>query len=116
MAADYSEVRRLAADLSGLAKRVLDSASRIVEKTAADTVADAQALVPVRTGNLRASIGYEVTRTASSVAAEVGPTASYGHYVEFGTSRMGPRPYMGPAFTRRRDLFVRAMSQVKAQP
>lgn len=48
---------------------------------------------PVDTGNLRASI----STTVGGLEAEIGPTAHYGAYVENGTSRMRPQPYMGPA-------------------
>lgn len=116
MPVDCSEVRVLARDFTVLGRNVLDVAAQVVTKVAADTVTDAQAVVPVRTGNLRASISYDVTRSAGSVAAEVGPTANYGRHVEFGTSRMGPKPYMVPAFNRQRDVFVRVMGQMEASP
>jgi hypothetical protein len=40
--------------------------------------------------------------------AEIGPTASYGIYVELGTSRMRPQPYLGPATEKHAPAFYRA--------
>lgn len=53
---------------------------------------------PVDTGNLRSSISTDFLGwRGAEVAAEVGPTASYGGFVEWGTERMAPHAYMGPA-------------------
>lgn len=90
-----------------------------VIKTATDIEADAKRLVPVDTGYLRSSISREISASTfagagSEFRAEVGPTANYGAYVEYGTSRMGPQPYMGPAFDRRAPGFVAAVEQIPA--
>ncbi len=55
----------------------------------------------VRTGNLRASIKSAWDKQGTRSVA--GPTLSapYGKWLEFGTRRMAPRPYMQPAL-----LFV----------
>ena len=49
----------------------------------------------------------------TSLRAEVGPTAEYGAYVEYGTSRMAPRAYMGPAFDRHAPDLVTAVEQIR---
>jgi HK97 gp10 family phage protein len=55
--------------------------------------------VPVRTGALRSSIKREVNekdeRTIGRIYTD--GTAPYDVYLEFGTSRMAPRPFMGDA-------------------
>ena len=94
MYADLSEVHHLALDLESAATEITRKAELAVAKTAYDTVATAQAIVPVDTGYLKSTIDADV----DGLDAEVGPTAEYGGYVEEGTSKMAAEPYLGPAF------------------
>lgn len=106
------DLNRLSADLRNAADRVGPRAQQVLRKTALDIEADAKAFAPVDTGNLRNSIGHSDLRTVGQsgvLEAEIGPTASYGAYVELGTSRMAPHAYMGPALDRRAPGFVAAM-------
>lgn len=107
---DTSEVNHLAFDLADAPARVALKASRAIAKTAHEIEADAKAIVPVDTGNLKNSISTDLDR--AELSAEIGPTANYGGYVEEGTSRMGPQPYMRPAFDRRKEGLVQAMEQI----
>ncbi|HET7398992.1 MAG TPA: HK97-gp10 family putative phage morphogenesis protein [Intrasporangium sp.] len=109
---DLSELNSLTVDLGKAGEKALPLARRVIQKSAADIKRDAQVFAPVDTGNLRSSIGYETHELASAVTAEIGPTASYGHFVEFGTSRMGPHAYMGPALDRNGYSFEKAMAAV----
>ena len=93
------------ADIEGLIKRMPDMVDRVVAKAALDTEAHAKVLVPVDTGNLKNSIGS----TIEGPHAEVGPTASYGEYVELGTSHTRAQPYMGPAVDTVAPQMVRAL-------
>lgn len=81
-----------------------------VQRAAFLTVAGAQTIVPVRTGNLKNSIGCDID--PNHLGFEAGPTASYGAHVEFGTSRSAPRAYMGPAFDRVMAASVARMEQL----
>lgn len=88
-----------------------------VLKTAADIEADAKRFAPVDTGYLRSSISREVSASAfagsgSEFKATIGPTANYGAFVEYGTWKMSPQPYMGPAFNRRAPGFVAAVERI----
>jgi len=67
----------------------------IIETEAANMVAYAQAIVPVRTGSLMASIFSEVEEYALSVT--LGASAEYASFVEYGTVKMGPKPFLQPA-------------------
>lgn len=71
----------------------------------ADMVDLAKSLVPVRTGFLQSSIyhyasGFELNFSAS---------ADYAWYVEMGTPRMGPRPYMRPALGANQQRILDAI-------
>ena len=112
MIVDLTQVNRIAADISRAAAGALPLARIVVQKVCADTKRDAQAFAPVDTGALRSSISYETGADQGSVWGEVGPTVSYAPYVEYGTSRMAPYAYMGPAFDRHAGAFVDAMSQL----
>lgn len=67
----------------------------------------------VDTGNLRASIQHFLEVTPLDVVGKVGPDVEflaaktksgtdveYGYYLEIGTARMAPRPYLRPALSR----------------
>jgi HK97 gp10 family phage protein len=111
------QLTRIGRDLAAAGPKAEALAAAVVQKSLADIEADAKAIVPVDTGNLRASISREITAdtfrgAGGQFGGVVGPTAEYGAYVEYGTSRMAPQPYMGPAFSRRAPQFVKAMEQI----
>ncbi|ACZ29571.1 phage protein, HK97 gp10 family [Xylanimonas cellulosilytica DSM 15894] len=112
MGFDVHGLRRLAADLRDVAAQAGPVVDLVVRKTAFDIERDAKILAPVDTGNLRTSISTDVAATNSTVSAEIGPTANYGLFLEVGTSRMAPRPYMGPALDRNTPAFDAAMAQI----
>lgn len=102
------DMNRLAIDLGKAGARAVPLARAALVKTAADIESDAKAFVPVDTGNLKNSISRDVV----GLTAAIGPTASYGAYVEFGTSRQAPAAYMGPAFDRRAGFLEKALQQL----
>lgn len=108
--ADVSEINKVAIDLRGAGLRAQLAAPKVVAKAGYDTEATAKGICPVDTGNLRNSIGTDITD--GGYAAEVGPKASYAPFVEYGTSRMAPQAFMGPAFDRHSGEFVDALSQL----
>jgi len=51
----------------------------------------------VRTGRLRSSITWQVFADGEGLYADIGSNVEYAGYVELGTERMAPRPYLRPA-------------------
>lgn len=105
----------------------LERAGEVVRK-------DAVLNCPVDTGRLRSSITVNVEGNS----AEIGPTASYGAYVEFGTGAQGdksvahttrkswtyysggqffttsgqpPKPFLVPALKNNKDTIIRLIRQ-----
>ena len=109
MSVDVTDINRLIARIDRAPYAVLRQVIAVTTKATADTDRDGKAFCPVDTGNLWSSIGHEVSVSGHGVLGEVGPTASYGRFVEDGTSRMAPHAYMGPAFDRHAYAFERAM-------
>jgi HK97 gp10 family phage protein len=66
-----------------------------VQRATFDVEARAKALTPVRTGTLRRSIHSVFSN--GGLTGIIGPSVLYGKFVEFGTRRMGARPFMRPA-------------------
>lgn len=114
---DGSELNQLAADIQNSAGAVGAKASAAIRKTAHNIEQTAKVFAPVDTGNLMGSISTTIEGDGrfTSIAAEIGPTADYGHHVEFGTSQHAPAAYMGPAFDRHGYQLEAALLQVAAQ-
>lgn len=107
-----------------------------LRRTAFAIEADAKVLAPVDTGNLMNSISttIEGDGRTGKMAAEIGPTAEYGIWVEHGTdphaipnawgrgsdfgteSSFHPgtpaQPYMGPAFDRQVSGYTEALASL----
>lgn len=67
----------------------------IVENTGDNMVTYAQGIVPVRTGNLMASIFAEVDE--DNLAVTLGAAADYASFIEYGTVKMRAQPFLEPA-------------------
>lgn len=112
MTADASGLHSLGYDLTKAGTKAQNMAREAVAKTAADITGDAKQFAPVDTGNLKSSIGHDLSNAGGESSAEIGPTANYGLFVETGTSRMAPQPFVGPAFDRRIPGFELAMAKL----
>jgi HK97 gp10 family phage protein len=114
---DTSELNAVAADMTTVGGKIGPLVQTAMRKTARDIEADAKQLAPVDTGNLKSSIGHSDLRTvgqSGTLEVEIGPTANYGEFVETGTSRTAPQPYMGPAFDRNAPGFASVLEQIAA--
>lgn len=125
---DASEVKALARDLYDAGPQVKRGARPVISRTGHAVVSTAQANAPVDTGDLKGSIGVDVT----GLSFEAGPTVYYGGYVEEGTAgpypipnAFGwgitvmhpgntPRPYLGPAFDVHVEGAVQAFGSLGA--
>jgi len=63
----------------------------------------AQDKAPVYTGRLRNSIRYEVKKSEDALI--VGTDVNYAGFVELGTSRQKPQPYLRPAVADHIDEY-----------
>jgi HK97 gp10 family phage protein len=76
--------------------KVREGASRVIRECALQIEGDAKMACPVDTGTLVNSISTETGDLEATVSTDSG----YGAYVNFGTRRMAPRPFMTSAADR----------------
>lgn len=95
---------------------------RILKSVAKEVKEEARELVPVDTGALRKSIRVISTAKEAGKITRVGVWAggyetnpktgnlvNYAIYVEFGTSRQSPQPYLIPAASKKAVPIMRAL-------
>jgi len=91
--------------LDGLQKG-LEKVGRIVERQAGENVKKTGNEHPqIKTGNLLGSITHEV----GDGEVVIGTNVKYGKYLEHGTSRMPPYPWLFPAVELKRDEIIKAL-------
>lgn len=114
---DVSEVLALGSRIDNGTKRVGAQVSAAVRKTAFAIEGSAKALAAVDTGTMRSSISTTISGSGSagSMTAEIGPTVDYAIYVEYGTSRMGAQPFMGPAGDQHVAGYTEALASIAEQ-
>ena len=80
------------------ASKTVDDAIVAGELTALEhTVADAKELSPKRTGTNADSIQKRLRRVKDGTKGTVFTESGYGGWIEAGTRKMGPHPYLYPA-------------------
>lgn len=103
------ELRVLMNRLPGYTATLPERVRMAVRTTAAAVETGAKRRAPVRTGALRNSILTHFER--DGLEALVGTALHYAPYVEFGTRRMAPRPYLGPSAEAAREVFAAALRE-----
>ena len=81
-------------DIDKFSNKLLNALSAVLRIGASYIMTRARNYVPVRTGRLRDSIRVEEIDEFHYIIA---PHTHYAKYVELGTIKMRPRPYMMPA-------------------
>lgn len=109
MPLDMSEVNALGGRLKATAGTVKSSAQKVVQKSAKAVERGAKSAAPVGpTGQLQSEI-YSATRGMS--AQIISPTR-YAQFVEFGTYKDAPQPYMTPALEAEAPNYLAEMAKV----
>jgi len=93
-------------DIDQLVKKLNDETEKILAEAAQAGLDEALRKVPVRTGLLKSSITlrkindktFEVSAGGGKYLEKGKPY--YAPFVEFGTRKMSPRPYMKPAWEK----------------
>lgn len=62
-----------------------------------------------RTGRLARSIQAAALNLQNEVLLRIGTNVKYGLWLEFGTKKMAPRPFLRAALERNRKLFEKVM-------
>lgn len=110
---DTTEIRRLEQDIAVASSAAEKQVRDTVRRGAFEIQARGRVLCPVRTGNLRNSISVDFRGSNAHVAqAEIGPEANYGGFVELGTERQAPQPYMGPAFDQVEPSIIAGLESI----
>jgi HK97 gp10 family phage protein len=104
------QLNTLSADLTHAGLIIAHKGAKATRKLGQDVVHDGQVFCPVDTGNLRNGIGVDYD--GDGLGFEAGPTANYGPYVEFGTSKMAPHAFMGPALDHNTPAVVAAVEEL----
>ncbi len=93
--------------LTGFSERMRKNIADGFVSVGYQMVTDGRSIVVVRTGYLRSTIFAQVIE--SDLILVFGATAPYAPYVEFGTSRMAPRPFIRPAFDANQQRILDAL-------
>lgn len=106
--------------LESLIRAAPEQLDAAVRATAFGVQAIAQDLSPYETGANRASIYAKTSKGISGTPGDlgdilpdvgigeavIGPSMTYSAFLEYGTSRMGARPYLTPAAEQAQRLFA----------
>ena len=120
MTADFSELNRLAADLSHAGVVVSLKIRPALERSAERIEQQAKEFAPrKRLPHYAETINHDVTTDGSGhVVAEIGPDrsvngqAKLANIFEYGTSDQAPRAHLGPALDREGPNFVAAVKEI----
>lgn len=89
-------LKELEQKLDRLTEKSRDNLVGALDNSALRVLRSAQQKCPVDTGNLRASLTKETSK--KELYTVVGTKVYYAPYVEYGTRKMRPKPYLKPAY------------------
>lgn len=107
---DLAQLHTLAAQMAALGPRAELMAREVIRDAAERAEDRARDLVPYRTGDLHNSIYSKPID--SGLGFELGATMEYAGFVELGTSRMAPQPYIRPAFEHATSVGMATMNSL----
>lgn len=81
-----------------------------VKRSTINVQREARRNAPVDTGRLRSSIRFKVSD--EGFTGQVFSDVEYAAFVEFGTSRIGSRPFLVPAWEDERKVFIEAIARI----
>jgi HK97 gp10 family phage protein len=102
-----AQLRQIVAEMKAYEQRVQQVAATTLAEHAGQVAADARALAPVDTGELRDSI--QVVKT-DDLHYQVEATAPYAAAVELGTVHQAAEPFLFPAFEASRNELPRKLA------
>ena len=103
-AADYAEVLEIRENNAAQVEAAIDQAiAKALTMIGQQAEGYAKLMCPVDTGRLRNSITNQIYLQENAVY--IGTTVEYAPYVEFGTSRRSPHPYLKPAASEHGDEY-----------
>jgi len=98
------------AEIMGGLEKAMEKVGAIVERQAKINVSKSPPEHPqVQTGRLRSSIIHQVTKEENEITAEIGSNVVYSKYLEFGTTKHSPYPWLFPAVEQNRDKIVETL-------
>ncbi len=100
-----------AAHLRQHGQDVIRAAGVIIGEVGQEIAQVASELAPYDTGELGWSI-HSTTTGSVNPKATIESSTDYGGYVEFGTSKQSPQPYMNPALDERAPSAERRLAQL----
>ncbi|MFI2663277.1 HK97-gp10 family putative phage morphogenesis protein [Micromonospora carbonacea] len=108
------EFAPIEAQLRTAGKRIGAKGAAVVRRSTEEGASVARRLAAVDTGFMRSSVTTSFTGDGRSGAmeGEYGPEAHYAKFVEHGTSRMAPRPFVGPSLDAVAPGFIAACEAI----
>lgn len=94
--------------LKNIADMLENSMESIILSAGESVKNSAQSMCPVDTGKLRDSISV----SAEGNKAVISANTDYAAYVEFGTSKMPPKPFLVPSLIGNSDAILKAIGEM----
>ncbi|WP_341719937.1 hypothetical protein QQG74_09625 [Micromonospora sp. FIMYZ51] len=108
------ELAAIEAKLRTKKTRIGSAGSQVVRRSTLAGVTSAKARSPVLTGFMRSSISHEFRGDGRAGLMEGvwGAEARYSRFVELGTRRQAPQPFIGPSLETVTPTFLRAVEAI----